>query len=212
LDYSSLPHSDSLAVVAAQEEHMKVKGGHQLGETAEQFFTEGQEKDSLSACAGGNFKSLDKLIKREAKKYCDDLANTRRLAMDGKREEYQSEGDASELRKDTFTFDGGHLVKVELLYSAPTAEFNYRGQTFEKILAGVKLAYGPPTNESTKPVQDTYGVPYLAHRELWVASQTAILVTDKPGPRGSTTLVAFTRTEYDRMIAAGPPKPVNPLE
>lgn len=40
----------TLAVVAlaagvrAQEQPIKVKGGHQLGEPAEQFFAEGQEK------------------------------------------------------------------------------------------------------------------------------------------------------------------------
>ena len=75
------------------------------------------------------------------------------------------------MRTDTFTFDGGHLVKVELLYSAPSAEFNYRGHAFEEILAGARQAYGPPTTETTEPTQDIYGVPYVAHRELWVAPQ-----------------------------------------
>jgi hypothetical protein len=198
--------------VPAQDQPMKMKGGHQLGETAEQFFAEGQEKEALGACATGDFKGLDKTIRRQVKKDCDKLAETRQLTMDGKREDYQSGGDPSEMRKDTFTFDGGHLVKVELLYSIPSAEFNYRGLSFEKIFAGVKQAYGPPTSESTTPVQDTYGVPYPAHRELWVAPHAAILITEKPGPGGSTTLVAFTRAEYDRTMAAGPPKPANPLE
>ena len=40
--------------VSSQELPMKVKGGHQLGETAEQFFAEGREKDVLSACMTGN--------------------------------------------------------------------------------------------------------------------------------------------------------------
>ncbi len=198
--------------IRAQDQPMKVKGGHQLGEPAEQFFAEGEEKEVLSACSARDFKSLKNTIKRHAKKDCDDLADTRQLAMGGKREEYQSGGDLSEMRKDTFTFDGGHLVKVELLYSFPSAEFNYRGLTFEDIFAGVKQAYGPPTSESTKPIQDTYGVPYLAHRELWVAPQAAILITEEPGPRGSTTLVAFTRAEYDRSMAGGAPKPANPVE
>ena len=198
--------------VPAQEQPMKVKGGHQLGEPVEQFFAEGQEKELLGACAAGDFKSMKKAIKREAKKHCDELADARQQAVGGKREEYKSDGDLSEMRKDTFTFDGGHLVKVELLYSIPSAEFNYRGLSFEKIFAGVKQAYGPPTSESTTPVQDTYGVPYPAHRELWVAPHAAILITEKPGPGGSTTLVAFTRAEYDRTMEAGPPKPANPLE
>jgi len=196
----------------AQELPMKVKGGHELGETAEQFFAEGQEKEALSACATGNFKSLNKSIRGQVKKDCDELANTRQLAMGGKREEYQSDGDISEMRKDTFTFDGGHLVKVELLYSLPTAEFNYRGHSFKQIFEEVKQAYGPPTSESTKPMQDTYGVPYLAHREVWLAPHAAILITEQPGPGGSTTLVAFTRAEYDRTMGADAPKPANPLE
>lgn len=200
------------AGVRAQDQTVKVKGGHQLGETAEQFFAEAHEKEILGACAAGDFKSVNRPDKRDAKKYCEELVGTRQLAMDGKRGEYQSDGDTSEMRKDTFTFDKGHLVKVELLYSVPSAEFNYRGLSFEKIFAGIEQAYGPPTSESNKPTQDTYGVPYVAHRELWTMSHAAILITELPGPEGSTTVVAFTRAEYDRMVAAGAPKPANPLE
>ena len=198
--------------VPAQDVPMKVKGGHQLGETAEQFFAEGQEKEALGACATGNFKGLDKSIRHQVKKDCDKLAETRQLAMGGKREDYQSGGDLSEMRTDTFTFDDDRLVKVELVYSNPSAVSNYRGHSFEDIFAGAKQAYGPPTSESTKPAHDPYGVPYLAHRELWVASHAAVLITEQPGRGGSTTLVAFTRAEYDRTTAAGDPKPANPLE
>lgn len=198
--------------VPGQVQPMKVKGGHQLGETAEQFFAEGQEKEALSACATGRFKNLDKLIRPQVKKDCDELDGTRQRAMNNKREEYQGVGDPSEMRKDTFTFDGGHLVKVELLYASPSAEFNYRGQSFKEILAGVTEPNGPPTGESTKPTQDAYGVPYVAHRELWLTPQTAILISEQPGPGGSTNLVVFTRAEYDRSMAAGAPKSANPLE
>jgi hypothetical protein len=198
--------------VFGQEQLMKVKGGHRLEETAEQFFAEGQEKETLSACATGNFKSVNKSIRRQVRKACDDLAETRQLAMGGKRETYQSGGDLTEMRKDTFTFDGGHLVKVELVYSIPSAEFNYRGHSFQEIYAGAKQAYGPPTSENTKPTQDLYGVPYLAHRALWIAPPAAILITEQPGPGGSTSLVAFTRTEYERTVAASAPKSANPLE
>jgi hypothetical protein len=200
------------AGVSAQDQPMKVKGGHQLGETAEQFFSEGQEKEALNACATGHFKGVDKIFRSSVKKDCGDFNETRQLAMDGKRKEYKSDGDPSKMRKDTFTFDGGRLVKVELLYASPAAEFNYRGQTFEKIFAGIKQANGPPTRETTKSVQDTYGAPYVAHRELWLMSQTAILITEQPGPGGSTSLVASTRAEYDRAAGADAPKPANPLE
>jgi hypothetical protein len=195
--------------VLAQELPMKVKGGHQLGETSEQFFAEGREKEVLSACAMGNFKIMNKSDKRQAKEYCAEMAGTREEAMSGKRTKYKS-GDVSEMRTDTFTFDSGYLVKVELIFSAPKAEFNYRGHSFEEILAGAKQAYGPPTTESTEPTQDVYGVSYVAHRELWMAPHAAILITEQPGRDGSTTLVAFTRAEYDRTMAA--PKAANPLE
>lgn len=197
----------------AQELPMKVKGGHQLGETAEQFFAEGHEKEMLSACAAGDFKSLNSSGKRLAKKYCAELNDVRQLAMSGKRGEYQSDSDdPSEMRADTFTFDGGHLVKVELRYTAPSAESNYSGRSFEEIFAGVKQAYGPPTSESIKPMRDFFGVEYPAHRELWLAPHAAILITEQPGRTGSTTVVVFTRAEYDRTTNAGAPKPANPLQ
>src|SRR5208282_2481030 len=134
----------------------------------EQFFAEGHEKEVLGACAAGDFKNVNRSNKREAKKYCAELADTRQQAISGKRCEYQSGGDPSETRTDTFTFDGGHLVKVELLYSAPSIESNYSGRSFEELFAGIKQAYGTPTSETTRPVQDVYGVHYVAHRELWL--------------------------------------------
>jgi hypothetical protein len=191
---------------------MKVKGGHQLGEAAEQFFAEGREKDLLSECAAKDYKSVTEVDKRVAKKYCAELADARQQAISGKRCEYQTAGDSSELRMDAFTFADSHLVKVDLLYTAPSAEFNNRGQTFDEIFAAVKQAYGAPTTETTLPVRDAYGVNYLAHRELWVSPEAAILITEKPGPGGSTTLDAFTRAEYDRTIAASAAKKANPLE
>ncbi len=196
----------------AQELSMKVRGGHELGETAEQFFAEGQEKDVLSLCAASNFKGFHKLTKREAKKQCDEIADERQRAVSGKRVEYKSAGDPTEFRTDTFTFDGDHLVKVELVYSAPSAEVNYRGREFKDILAGVKGAYGPPTSEKTERVQNAYGLQIILHRDAWVASNAAILITEKPAPDGSTTVVAFTRAEYDRTMAAGDPKAGNPLQ
>lgn len=195
-----------------QDQPIKVKGGHQLGETAEQFFAEGYEKDMLGACATGDFRSVNKSSRRQLKDYCGAFADVHRQAISGKRYEYKGGGDVTEMRTDTFTFDGDRLVKVELLYSAPSAEVNYRGQSFEKIFAGAKQAYGAPLSETTEPIQDAYGVPYVAHRELWLAPQAAILITEKPGPGGSTTLAAFTRDEYDRTVAGAAAKAANPLQ
>jgi hypothetical protein len=190
---------------------VKVKGGHELGETAQQFFAEGREKEMLSACMSGDFKSLNKSSRRQLRQFCSEFADESRQAMSGKRFEYKSPGDPSELRADTFTFDGARLVKVELVYTAPSAESNYRGQRFEEILAGVTQAYGPPTTEKTAPVKDTYGVEYVAHHEMWLTPQAAILIDETPIPGGSTTLLAFTRAEYDRTMS-GAAKSANPLQ
>jgi hypothetical protein len=195
-----------------QGQQIKVKGGHELGETGEQFFAEGYEREMLSACATGDFKSVNKSSRRQLKEYCAAFADVHLQAIGGKRTEYKGSGDVSELRTDTFTFDKDRLVKAELLYSAPTAEVNYRGQSFEEIFTGVKQAYGPPVSETTKPVQDAYGVPYTAHRELWLLPHAAILITEKPGPGGSASLAAFTREEYDRTVATDAAKAANPLQ
>ena len=198
--------------VRAQEKPLQVKGGHQMGETAEQFFSEGYEKQALAACASGDFRGVNKSNKRELKKYCSHLADVQQQAASGKRFDYEGGGDLTELRTDTFTFDGGRLVKVELIYSVPSAEANYRGQSFEQIFTGIKQAYGSPTNESTQSVRNVYGVEYVAHRELWLTAQSAIVITERPGDGGSTTLAAFTRAEYDRTLAAGAVKTPNPLQ
>ena len=191
---------------------MKVKGGHQLGETAAQFFAEGREKDLLNACAAKDYKSVTEVDKRLAKQYCAELNDARDKAIGGKRCAYQTAGDSTELRMDTFTFADGHLVDVQLIYTAPSAEFNNRGQTFDQIFAGVKQAYGTPTTETTTPARDAYGVQYVAHRELWTSPDAAIVISETPGPGGSTTVIAYTRAEYDRTVAAGATKAANPLE
>jgi hypothetical protein len=204
------------ADVLPQEQIMKVKGGHELGESAEQFFAEGQEKETLDACPTGNFKSINKPSKRALRQRCFQLTDARQQATSGRRIEYKGDGEPSEMRTDTFTFDQDRLVKVELIFVAPGPEANYRGQTFAQIFAGIKQAYGPPTSEHTEQVQDTYGVSYLAHRELWELPQGVILITEQvarqPDYNGSTTLTAFTQAEYDRSMTSGAPRIANPLQ
>lgn len=195
-----------------QDSMLKVKGGHQLGETSEQFFSEGFEKQALTACAAGDYKSVEKFSRREIRSLCAHITDARNQAGAGKRYDYKGGGDVTERRTDTFTFDDSHLVKVELFFAAPSAEVNYRGQSFEQIFDGLKQAYGPPTSESTEPTTNTYGVRYVAHRELWLTPQAVILVVEKPGETGSTTLSAFSRTEYDRSMGDRAPKPSNPLQ
>jgi hypothetical protein len=200
--------------VLPQEQMLRVKG-HQLGESAELFFAEGHEKEALGACATGSFKSIDKPSRRVLKQYCSQLTDARARATSGKRTEYKGDGDPTELRTDTFTFDQDHLVKVELVFATPTAEENYRGQTFAQIFAGMKQAYGPPKREDTRQVQDAFGVEYVAHRELWESPEAVILITEqiarRPGDSGSTVLSAFTRAEYDHTMTSGAQQTPNPL-
>ena len=53
---------------------------------------------------------------------------------------------------------------------------------------------------------------YVAHRETWLTSHATILIDERPGPGGTTTLLALTRAEYDRTMPAGAPKTANPLQ
>ena len=71
------------------------------------------------------------------------------------------------MRTDTFTLEQDRLVKVQLLFAAPSAEENYRGQTFAQIFAGMKTGHGLPTSEHTEQVQNASACHILAHRELW---------------------------------------------
>jgi len=203
-----------LAVGAlSQAQPLKVKG-HELAESAQQFFAEGHEKQALDACATGDFKTIDKPSRRVLKQYCSQLSDARQQAISGNRTEYKGDGDRNEMRTDTFTFDHDRLVRVQLVFAAPSPEENYRGQTFAQIFAGMKQAYGPPTSEHTEPVQDPFGVASLAHRELWELPQAVILITEQ-APRwpedGSTTLTVFTRAEYDRSTTPGIQPNPNPL-
>ena len=200
------------APARAQDLPMKVKGGHELGETAEQFFAEGHEKDLFSECASGDFKALNKQTKRLAKAYCAELTDTREKATSGKRTEYKIAGDTTELKKETFTFDGGHLVRVAVAYVTPNPESNNKGRSFEEIFDGVKDTYGPPTSESTQTIQSAYSLQQILHRAAWIAPHVAVLVVEQAPPEASIVVTACTRTEYDRMGTEGKPKIGNPIE
>ncbi len=196
----------------AQDLPMKVKGGHELGETAEQFFSEGHEKDLFRECASGDFKALNKQTKRLAKAYCAELTDTREKATSGKRTEYKISGETAELRKETFTFDGGHLVRVAVAYVTPNPESNNKGRSFEEIFDGVKETYGPPTSEGTQTIQSAYSLQQILHRAAWIAPHVAVLVVEQPSPEASIVVTACTRAEFDRMGAEGKPKIGNPIE
>jgi hypothetical protein len=198
------------SAASAQDVPMKVKGGHELGETSDQFFTEGHEKEIFGLCAANDFKGLKKATKHLAKVYCDELSDTRKKAADGKRTEYKipGEDDDDALRRQTFTFDHARLVKVELDFMEPTAETNYKGKSYKDVFAGVKEAYGPPTSEKTETIQNAYSLQYELHKDWWVAPHAAVLVEEKPAPEAAVVVTAYTREEYDRETH----KSTNPLE
>jgi hypothetical protein len=129
-------------------------GGHRLGETAEQFYSAEYAGDILSACAAHNWKSVTRLFqyiepasKLNAKDICAAAAAIKQRALAGARIEYKGTGDTETQRRDTFTFDHGHLVKIEMVYSGSTA--NVEGihpKSYADLLSGLQQAYGDPSN------------------------------------------------------------------
>jgi hypothetical protein len=207
------------ASVPAQEQPRQLKGGgHLLGETAEQFYSEGYIGDLLRACQAKDWKTVshmsqnaDHSSKNNAKDICTIATLSKEQAMSGARKEYKGSGDKETRRADTFTFDRGHLVKIDMVYSATSAEFEgYHPKTFGELLAGLQEAYGAPTNSYTEPVQNAYGVKYDAHRAVWMRKDDVIMLIEQPGANGSNEIVAETLAEYDR--AAQAPKTANPLQ
>jgi hypothetical protein len=207
------------ASIQAQEQLGQLKGGgHLLGETAEQFYSEGYIGDLLRACQAGDWKSVNRLSKtvdhsskNNAKDLCAEEMHAKQQATSGARVEYKGSGDKETLRADTFTFDGGHLVKIDMVYSVSVAAFEgFHPKSFRELLAGLQEAYGPPTRTYTDPMLDNYGVKHEAQRAMWMGEKDVILIIEQPGENGWTEIVAETLTEYNR--AAQAPKTTNPLQ
>jgi len=206
------------ALVSAQEQSRVLKGGgHLLGETAGQFFSEGFVGDVLRACQGKDWKSVNQLSKNgtasktNAKDYCAKEMLAKQQATSGTRLEYDGRGDEETMRADAFTFDGGHLVKIDMVYVAPSTNIEgYRPKTFGELFAGLREAYGPPSKSYSEPVLNAYGVKYEAHRAVWMGNQDVISIIEQPGEGGRTEIIAQTLAEYNR--AARAPKTANPLQ
>jgi hypothetical protein len=187
-----------------------------LGKTAEQFFSEGHVGDVLRACQAGDWKSVTNLSKKvdhssksSAKSLCEIQTTAKQQATSGARLEYKGNGDKDTIRKDTFTFDSGHLVKIDMVYSAPIANIEgYHPKTFGELFAGLQEAYGTPTKTYTEPVLNTYGAHYDAHRAMWTGEQDVIIIIEQPSINGWTEIVAMTLAEYHRFA----PKAANPLQ
>jgi hypothetical protein len=208
------------SAVLAQEQPRDLKGGggHSLGEAAEKFFSEGKVGDIDRACEEKDWKTVKQLSKGQdysaktnAKDICSKEKSAKEQASSETRFDYNGRGDGKTMRADTFTFDHDHLVKIDIVYTAPVA--NVEGshpKSFAELFDGLQGAYGPPSKSYSEPVQDMYGVKYDAHRAVWVRSQDVIMILEQPGTDARTEIVAETVAEYDR--AAHSPKSPNPLQ
>ena len=203
------------APVLAQEQPRELRGGgHKLGETVEQFYSEEAAGSLLKACEAHNWKIASKMYKAadpssklNGKDICAMLMLIKKRATDGERLEYKGYGDPETVRADTFTFDKARLVRIQLVYGASTA--NVEGihpKSFADLFAGLQEAYGAPTKSSVETAQDGYGVKYDSHRAEWAGKENIITITERPGTYGSTEIVVATIGEYKN------PKPVNPLQ
>lgn len=215
----------SLGLVAQETTPAQAKprvlrgGGHTLGETAEQFFSEGFAGDMQRACDKQDWKIVRQLARdgsrAKLKGVCASQKLARQQATSGARLEFSGPGDAQTMRTDAFIVDGGHLVKIQMLYAGSSATLEGdHPKSFDELFAGLQEAYGPPTKNYAEPVLNVYGVKSQAHRAFWITEQDAITLLEQPGYKtgdeGSTQLIAETIAEYNR--AAKTPKASNPLQ
>ena len=207
------------ASLPAQEHQPAFSGaGHLLGETAEQFYSEGYVGDVLRACQAGDRKTVSRLFKDvahssqdSAKNICRRETFAEKEATSGARLEFKSAANREAMRADTFTFDGGQLVKIDMVYRAPIAVFEgQHPQFFGEILAGLHEAYGEPTKTYTRPVLNSYGVEHDAHAAMWVRQNDVIMIFQQLGLDAWTEIVAQSLEEYKR--AANVPQFANPLQ
>jgi hypothetical protein len=207
------------ARVQPQEQPRELKGGgHLLGETAEQFFSIGSVGELVRACEAKDWKTVKHLAKTSdheskvnAKEICDKAALVKQQATSGARQKYGASGDKETMRTDTFTLDGGHLVKIRMIYAIPIADMEgFHPKSFDELFAGLREAYGEPSKNYSEPVVNTYGVRRNAHRAIWLGKQNVVSIIERPGERGWTEIVAETLPEYNREAQA--PKSANPLQ
>lgn len=207
-------HADARKITPAQEQPRVLRGGgHLLGETAEQFFSEGFAGEMQRACERQDWKILRQLAKNGSKTALKHVCASEKLAKQqatsGARLEYSGPGDEETMRTDTFTFDGGHLVKIQMLYMVPSAPVEgYHPKTFDELFAGLQEAYGKPSKSYSQSVFNVYGVRSEAHRALWMAEPDVIALIEQPGyqtgENGGTQLTAETIAEYSHAKVANP--------
>jgi hypothetical protein len=201
-----------------QERPRELKGaGHLLGETADRFFSEDVVGQLLLACQAGDWKAVKHLAKAinpaskpNAKEVCSNAALVKQQATSGARQEYGG-GDDKAMRTDAFTLDGGHLVRIDMVFHVSTTDVEgYHPKYFAELFQGLREAYGEPSKSYTEPVFDAYGVKYDAHRAEWMGKQDVITIIEQPGRNGRTEIVVETLAERNRATKA--PKTENPLQ
>jgi len=201
-----------------QERPRELRGaGHLLGETAEQFFSEGPIGQLLRACDTGDWKAVKQQAnavnpasKSKPKDICSRAALIKQQATRGERQEY-GDGDDKSMRTDTFTLDGGYLVKISMVFNASNLDFEgYHPKHFAELFKGLREAYGEPSKSYTEPVFDGYGVKYDAHRAEWMGEQDVITIIEQPGRNARTEIIVETLAEHNRATKA--PATVNPLQ
>jgi len=204
---------------STQDQPRQLKGGgHLLGETVEQFYSEGGIAEVLRACQAHDWKTVSRLLKDEvhtsktsAKDVCAEQEAVKQKVMSGARLEFKGAGDPEGVRADTFTLDGGHLVKIDMVYNTPNARLEgLHPKSYAELFEGLKEAYGEPTQSYTEPVLNAYGVQFDAHRAVWMGKEDVILIVEQPGSEAWTKIVAATLAEYNHTLKG--PKTANPLE
>ena len=120
---------------------------NQLGETAEQFYSEGSLGHMFRACQAGDWKTASQLLMNEnlktnAKDFCAVQAVAKQNAGRGARVECKGGGDVGTMRADTFTLDGGHLVRIDMGAGQGVFRNQLPGSLVVKLLGATLLQFG----------------------------------------------------------------------
>jgi hypothetical protein len=201
-----------LSLIQAAPIQVKVEN-HLLGETAEQFFSEGREGVLLNACRTKDFGKVPRSIKETAKEYCAWLANVRQRMVGGENGNYKDELSADDTKTTTYAFAASKFVAAEILFIAPDSANNNQGKSFAEILSGLKGTYGAPTSETIVPYHNVYGVLFDRHQNLWLTDSYVIQMDEQPSAHGWTKVNVSTRELYDKQktgsVTKPPPNPLN---
>src|SRR6202040_3514324 len=137
------------SLASQQERPRELKGaGHLLGETADRFFSEDAGGQLLLACQAGDWKAVKQLAKAvnpaskpNAKDICCNAALVKQQATSGARQE-DGGGGGKARRTGSFTLDGGHLVRIDMVFKVATTDVEgYPPKYFSELFEGLREAY-----------------------------------------------------------------------